>query len=96
MTLDSPQPELTLTTGNPFPTSGVSTNLSATAYGPTLTGDVTFRDGNTVLGTVPLVEGIASMTVPFAIGIRTLKASLGSIQSPALYLPVSPSTGTCP
>lgn len=76
------------------PASGLaeddSTVLTATVT-PAADGTVTFRDGETVLGTAPVVGGTATLTTgPLAAGSHTFAADF----VPANALAVSGSTGT--
>ncbi len=62
----------------PEPVFGQSLELSATVTSAlgTPTGNVTFQDTNTVLGTAPLVNGTAIFhTIPSAAGLHTFEAA---------------------
>ena len=97
MTLDLHRADLEMSTVNQsFNNNAVPAALRATAYGPFTTGSVTFADGATVLGTAPLVEGVARLTVALPAGIRALRATLGAVQGPVLNLPVSQANSVCP
>lgn len=97
MTLDLFRADLEIGTVNQsFNNNAFPAALRATAYGAVTTGNVTFADGLTVLGTAPLVEGVARLTVPLPAGIRALRATLGAVQSPVLNLPVSQANSVCP
>jgi hypothetical protein len=95
LTLDLHRPDLSLTAGNSTSINGQPVTFKATSYGPAVSGTVTFADGATTLGTAPLIEGVATLSAPLSTGIRTLRATLGSTQSPALYLPVAQAAGMC-
>ncbi len=97
MTLDLYRADLEIGTVNQsFNNNVFPAALRATAYGAITTGNVTFADGVTVLGTAPLIEGVARLTIPLPAGIRNLRATLGATQSPVLNLPVSQANSVCP
>src|SRR5262249_41416885 len=53
----------------------VTLRVSVTAQAGVPTGTVTFRDGNTVLGTAPVNAGQATLPVSLGVGNHTLTAS---------------------
>ncbi|SDD80214.1 Ig-like domain-containing protein [Nocardioides lianchengensis] len=66
----------TLTVSPEVPALRQPVTLTATVGGGDATGTVTFRDGETVLGTADTVAGVASLPVPgFGAGAHALSAS---------------------
>ena len=56
-------PTVTLSTGNII--AGLPTTLRATLSDSSATGTVTFKDGGVVLGTVSVINGVATLTHTF-------------------------------
>jgi len=88
-------PDLGFETATPDATAATSIKLTASTYAPTTEQVVTFWDGSTSLGTAALVGGIASLNASFPAGIRRLKATLGTLQSSEVVLPVYVPLGAC-
>jgi hypothetical protein len=75
-------PQVALSADAPAPVYGqiltFTAHVTAAATGQPLTGTVTFKDGATVLGTVPLNHGAASLAVPTLLpGGHTITAVYG-------------------
>jgi hypothetical protein len=96
MTLTSEQEALDLTYSTvPLNPWGPVT-MTATSYVPGTSGSVTFWDGETSLGTVPLSQGMATLSMPLPIGIRRISATLGATRSPLAVLAIPLHQTQCP
>jgi len=89
MTLGLEPPVLVLESANPSPVAATTVRLTATSYGAGTSGVVTFWDATSSIGTAPLVEGVATLDASFAAGVRRLKATLDSSETPLVLLPVT-------
>jgi YD repeat-containing protein len=69
---------LALTVSSAPTTAGMQITLTATATGDVPTGTVIFYDGTTVVGTAPLVNGVATLTyIPATAGAHNFSAVYG-------------------
>lgn len=94
MMSNSENPPLTLESSTASPSANTAFDLVARAFTPGASGQVTFFNGGTALGSVTMAEGVARFSVTLPAGVGRLTASLGADTSPPLFLPVV--MGVCP
>jgi hypothetical protein len=88
-------PALDLIAFDSFSNTATPISLKVVSSVPGASGTVTLWDGSTSIGTANAVEGIAHFNVTLPLGVRQLKATLGTGSSPTVLMPVAVSGGSC-